>query len=155
MEIKIITVGKIGDRSYHSSCQEYLKRLRRYARVSMESVKPEKGRNLSSAEIIARESKRLGEKIDGSDFSFALDKSGDVMTSVDFAHRLQQLSMQSSKRVNFLIGGPYGLSENLLHRVQSILSLSRMTFAHELAAVILLEQIYRGFSISRGEKYHK
>ena len=155
MEIRIITVGKIADRSYDSSCQDYLSRLRRYVRVSMESVRQEKGKSLPTSEIVFRESDRLADRIGGSDWSVALDKSGEMLTSLEFARRLQQLTLQSTKRVNFLIGGPYGLSEPLLQSVQSVLSLSRMTFAHELAAVILLEQIYRGFTILKGEKYHK
>ena len=155
MEIRIITVGKIADRSYDSSCHDYLQRLHRYVRISMEAVKQEKGKSLSPAEIITRESDRLAKRVARSDWSFALDKSGDMLNSHEFARRLQQLSVQGSRRVNFLIGGPYGLSDALLHRAQSILALSRMTFAHELAAVILLEQIYRAFTILKGEKYHK
>jgi 23S rRNA (pseudouridine1915-N3)-methyltransferase len=155
MEIRIITVGKIADRCYDSSCQDYVQRIRRYVKISMEAVKQEKGKSLSPTEIISRESDRLGERIGNSDWNFALDKSGVMLNSQEFARRLQQLSLLGSKRVNFLIGGPFGLSEAFLHRAQSILSLSRMTFAHELAAVILLEQIYRAFTILKGEKYHK
>ena len=95
------------------------------------------------------------EKINASDYNIVLDKDGKQFSSVDFSQLFIQLARQSTKQITFVIGGPLGLADEVKKKAGQLLSFSKMTFPHELAAVLLLEQIYRAQSILKGEKYHK
>lgn len=155
MKIRLITVGKLTNPHYHALCEDYLKRLKHYVAIEHMVIKPEKILQQSIAEILSREADRLLEKIAPQDFCIALDTQGRMMDSLAFSAFLQNQMLAGSKSIIFLIGGPHGLGETLFARANQRLSLSPMTFAHELAAAVLLEQLYRAFSILGGEKYHK
>jgi len=134
----------------------YLKRLRNYAQVEWIEVKPvrmTKGR--PEEEILHLEGQALIRKRGPKDYLVALDRTGRQYGSEEFAGRLEKVAMNASGGITFMIGGPLGLSGDVLAESDEILSLSRFTFTHEMSRVLLLEQIYRAFTILKGEKYHK
>ena len=112
-----------------------------------------KGR--AEGEILSLEGNAFRRRLASEDYLVALDRSGKQYRSEGFARWLDQLSGQARGRICFVIGGPLGLSKDLIDRADHVLSLSRMTFTHEMSRLILLEQIYRAMTILRGEKYHK
>ncbi|NTV56550.1 MAG: 23S rRNA (pseudouridine(1915)-N(3))-methyltransferase RlmH [Deltaproteobacteria bacterium] len=134
----------------------YLKRLQSYAQVEWIEVKPvrmTKGR--PEEEILHLEGQALIRKRGPKDYLVALDRTGRQYGSEEFAGRLEKVAMNASGGITFMIGGPLGLSGDVLAESDEILSLSRFTFTHEMSRVLLLEQIYRAFTILKGEKYHK
>jgi 23S rRNA (pseudouridine1915-N3)-methyltransferase len=134
----------------------YLKRLQSYAQVKWIEVKPvrmTKGR--PEEEILHLEGQALIRKRGPKDYLVALDRTGRQYGSEEFAGRLEKVAMNASGGITFMIGGPLGLSGDVLAESDEILSLSRFTFTHEMSRVLLLEQIYRAFTILKGEKYHK
>lgn len=155
MKIYILTVGKPETKPYAQLCELYLKRLKKYAPVSLESVKPEKIKSKSDQEIISAESERLLERLEVNEFVIVLDKAGKSMSSENFARLFNKLAQQSIKRITLVIGGPLGLDNRIRQRADRLLSFSPMTFPHELALTMLLEQVYRAQTILRGGKYHK
>jgi 23S rRNA (pseudouridine1915-N3)-methyltransferase len=134
----------------------YLKRLQSYAQVEWIEVKPvrmTKGR--LEEEILRLEGQALIRKRGLKDYLVALDRTGRQYGSEEFAGRLEKVAMNAGGGITFMIGGPLGLSGDVLAESDEILSLSRFTFTHEMSRVLLLEQIYRAFTILKGEKYHK
>ncbi len=131
-------------------------RLKHYCKIELQSVREEKIRsNDSPARILRLEGERLLSKIDRDTFLVVLDKAGKSLDSVEFSHQIEQWQNRGTRKVIFMIGGPLGIDETVKQRANLILSISRFTFTHEMVRLILLEQIYRAFTILRGEKYHK
>lgn len=155
MKYRILTVGKIANQNLKQVCDIYIKRIAHYIPIELSHVKSEKISRLSENEIKSSEAKRLLQKVSARDYIIALDKEGVNYSSEEFARFIGQKITASAKTITFIIGGPLGLGEELVQKAQMKLSLSKMTFAHELSAVILLEQIYRAMTILRGGKYHK
>jgi 23S rRNA (pseudouridine1915-N3)-methyltransferase len=155
MKIRLITVGKMSDRNLLSLAQRYMERIKHDMPISVEAVKAEKIASLSTGEIKKRETERILIKLDSRDVVVVLDSTGVTMTSEEFADFVRQAADTGKAQLSFIIGGPLGLSRELLPRTIRRLSLSKMTFAHELTAVLLLEQIYRAISIIKGNPYHK
>jgi len=155
MKIKILTVGELENPHLDALADLYLKRIRHYLPIAMESIKPERIKNLSDEEIRHREAEKLYDKWGESDYHVALAESGKPFTSVDVATFFNRLMGQSIKNLTFIVGGPLGLSKDLLLKANQVLSLSKMTMPHEFAAVFLLEQMYRAQTILHGGKYHK
>ena len=134
----------------------YLERLRRYARVEWIEVKPAKiTKGRPDEQIIAEEVENLTKRLSPRDYPVALDRNGRQFSSEELASWLEQLSISVGGWVCFIIGGPLGLSDNILNRARKTLSLSRFTLTHEMSRLLLLEQTYRAFTILKGEKYHK
>ncbi|MDZ7695984.1 MAG: 23S rRNA (pseudouridine(1915)-N(3))-methyltransferase RlmH [Deltaproteobacteria bacterium] len=156
LKIKIVVVDKTRAPFLSRGETFYLERVRRYAPTEWIEVKPariKKGR--SEANILKTEGEAIQKRVNEQDYVFALDLSGKPRTSENLARRIEQLSL-SRDRLCFIIGGPLGLSAEILsNRADERLSLSEMTLTHEMTRIILLEQIYRAFTILRGEKYHK
>ncbi len=154
MKLRILTVGKLANKHCKALCEDYLARISHHAPIQLEFVRQEKIAAQPAAEIIAKESKRILERLRSADWNILLDKSGVMLSSEELANYLQQLANRQ-KYLTFIIGGPLGTAVDLGKKADFTLSLSKMTFSHELATVLLLEQLYRAFSIMRGEKYHK
>jgi len=154
MKIKILTVGKPADPNYRSLCAEYLERIAHYAPVEHLYIRQTKGTQPVAA-ILAREEELLLEKIGRQEWCVALESGGQSMDSLGFSRYLDQHLAAGQKSLLFCLGGPHGLGEGVLRRANQRLSLSKMTMAHELALTVLLEQVYRAFTILRGEGYHK
>ncbi len=154
MTIRLLTVGKLSDPNLAMAAEKYKGRLQHYAGFSWEIVKAERGDDSAVAEIVARESRRILEKWTEKETTVVLDKEGRMFSSEQLAAFLDRQSREA-KPLTFVIGGPWGVEEEIKKKASLLLSLSPMTFPHELATVILLEQLYRSFSILNHEKYHK
>lgn len=159
MKVKIISVGKLKEKYLQQGVNEYLKRLQPYARVEIVEVSDEKApETLSAAEmemVKQKEGERIARFISPASYCVALAIDGVSLSSEEFAEKLQKLALSGCSDITFIIGGSLGLSDEILGRADMRLSFSRFTFPHQLMRLILLEQIYRGFKIIRGEPYHK
>lgn len=161
MKIKVIAFGKLKNPGFRDSADHYLKNLRSFAEVEEIELKPERVESKSSSER-----KRLQEAEAGYFFErlkslglesaplIALDEGGKAMKTQDWAKALGELERTGHREIAFIIGSSIGLSEALKTRARLRLSLGPQTLAHELARVVLYEQIYRAFSILRGHPYH-
>jgi len=155
LNITILAVGKIREKSLAALCEEYAARIRKYGHsVSIVEIKDEPG-SRKPDRILAGEAERLRSRIPQDAYSIALDGSGDTCSSTTFAEILGDLMMSGVNKVVFLIGGPPGLERKLVESCRWVFSLSQLTFTHEMARLILLEQLYRANTILRGEPYHK
>ena len=155
LRLKIIVVDRTRSPFLKEGESFYLERLKRYAQTEWVEVKPEsikKGKPF--ARIRAAEGDTITKKFLPRDYLIALDRTGKAFDSRGLAERINELSF-SQDRLVFVIGGPLGLSKEILEKAHEILSLSRLTLTHEMSRLLLLEQIYRAFTIINNEKYHK
>lgn len=154
MRIRLVFVGKSGSGPAAALVDDYLRRVRRFCPIEIVEVRPATGRALRGANRAAREGQAALEAVGGRDLLVALDAGGRSLTSDAFARWLDR-SLQRWASVCFLVGGAEGLPATVRERAGEILSLSTLTLPHELARVLLAEQIYRAFSILRGTPYHR
>jgi 23S rRNA (pseudouridine1915-N3)-methyltransferase len=143
MDLKIIAIGKIKDRSLLEKCDEYAAKIRFDAKLEMVEIK-DGDKESEGAKILDHLKKEKAHVV-------ALDEKGRACTSQEFARRLGA----QIRKIVFIIGGPTGLSEAVKAAADEKMALSSMTFTHEMARMVLVEQIYRGISILRGRKYHR
>ncbi|MDC3415115.1 23S rRNA (pseudouridine(1915)-N(3))-methyltransferase RlmH [Terrihalobacillus insolitus] len=159
MRITIIAVGKLKEKYLKQGIQEYIKRLGAYAKVDIIEVPDEKApENMSEAEmkeVKRKEGERILSKISTDDYIISLEIMGHMLSSEQFATKIDQLATYGKSKVAFVIGGSLGLSEEVRKRSDFALSFSKMTLPHQLMRLVLLEQVYRAFRIMRGEPYHK
>lgn len=159
MQIEILTVGKIKEQYLATGIDEYLKRLNPYANVTIREVKAEKiPEGVSAAEeaqLLEKESARLGLLIKQSTYLIVLDLAGGQLSSLQLAAQLGSLVTAGKSHFTLIVGGSLDLSPSLLYKADLRLSFSNMTFPHQLFRLMLLEQIYRALKINRGEPYHK
>lgn len=156
MKIKIIVVGKTKEQFLRLGEQEFQQRLARYCQLEKVVVKEEKiVSNKAEQTIKLKEAERILSQISKGNFIIALDRVGDQMSSDELAEFLQQKMNEGCGEMTFIIGGTLGLGETILKSAAKVLSLSKMTFTHEMSRLILLEQLYRAFTILKGTKYHK
>jgi 23S rRNA (pseudouridine1915-N3)-methyltransferase len=154
MNIRIIALGKLKEAAWRDACEEYLKRLRPYAKIDLLELPEEPFRDGADREKIkAREAERISKHIPADAIVIALHERGDAMDSVRFSETLHRLSAHGETIV-FLIGGPLGFHSSILDFARLQLSLSPLTFPHQLCRVILLEQLYRAGTILAGKTYH-
>ncbi len=154
MRITVACVGRLAERHFRDAANEYLKRLRPYANVAVAEVPDE---DLTGGEQRARaaEAAALLRRIPEHAHVIVLDIDGEERSSEAFARRLGELAHAGVPSIVFVIGGASGLDGSILERADERLSLGPMTLPHQLARVVLLEQIYRAFRILRGEPYHR
>lgn len=153
MRLTLISVGRITEPFIRDGCAVYAERIRRYADFRLVVVPEERITGKGKKEYIIRmEGQRIQGKISPAVFTVALDERGKFLSSEGFARFLETNSL---KEIAFILGGPYGLDEKLKEEAEFRLSLSPMTLAHGMARLLLLEQIYRAFTLLRGEPYHK
>lgn len=150
--IKVICVGKIKEKFYEEAIQEYLKRLSKYIRLDIIEVPDINDDNIDS--ILLKESEKILKNINDKDYVLTLEIEGDSISSMELAKKIEFTQM-NNPNLCFIIGGSYGLSNEIKKRSDYALSFSKMTFPHQLFRVILLEQIYRAFKIINNESYHK
>lgn len=156
LKIHIIVVDRTRSDFLREGESFYLKRLRKYVAVSWQEVKPVKMvKGKSDREILNAEGELIGRKIPPKAHVIALDRKGEPLDSEGLAESLDYLSRHAPAGVCFMIGGPLGLSQEMLTQAQQVLSLSRLTLTHEMSRLLLLEQLYRAMTILKGEKYHK
>lgn len=159
MNIKIICVGKIKEKYIQEGIKEFSKRLSRYCNLDIIEVNDEKApENLSEKEmeiVKLKEGEKILSKIPQNAYVISLVIEGKQLGSEDLAYRMEELMVGGISDICFIIGGSLGLSKDIINRSDYKLSFSKMTFPHQLMRLILLEQVYRGFRIMKGEPYHK
>ena len=159
MKITIICVGKIKEKFYRDALSEYTKRLTRYTSLSICEVDdeptPDKCSDAQAKLIKEKEASRIQKNMNDNDYVIVLAIEGKMLDSVALSKQMDSLLLSGTSNITFVIGGSLGLSQSILDRADFQLSFSKMTFPHQLMRVILLEQIYRSFRISKNEPYHK
>jgi len=158
MEIQFLSIGKVKEKYYLEAIKEYTKRLSKYTKVTHIEVKDEKAPANASEkdieQIKARESNQLKAKIKEG-YVIALALNGQTMDSVQFAEKIEEIKTYHHSTIIFLIGGSHGLSQDLIQQANLKLKFSPMTFPHQLAKVMIMEQTFRAMKILNNEPYHK
>ena len=155
VKINIIVVGKDKEKWVTNGCDHFIKLLSRFARVEFTVVSSPKGiSSLSPNEIKKKEAELLKKRLAGAAY-YALSDNGKKMDSPAFSRWLDKTSAGSGGKLVFVVSGPYGLDESLISGADQVISLSSLTFSHQLVRLVLLEQLYRAFSIIHGTDYHK
>lgn len=155
MEFVLLTVGRTSTGFIKEGINEYVSRLKRYVPFSIvELPDVRNARSLSEDSQKEREGKLILDFLSASDYFILLDEHGKEMGSVDFSNFLEKIMSSGRKRAVFAVGGPYGFSSSVFSRADNKLSLSKMTFTHEMVRLFFVEQLYRGMTILRGEPYH-
>lgn len=153
IKIAIIVVGALKRDAIRETIEDYLDRIGRYTAVELIRVKPWKG-STAVAETLSREAQRLSGLLRKDDLVVVLDEQGGELTTQGFADWLDRVvSYSTRKRLCFVVGGSFGLYHTIKQRADRVMALSKLTLAYELATLILVEQIYRAFTIIRGEPY--
>jgi len=156
VKIHLIFVGKTREAYLREGIEDYLARLRHYVPVRVTVVRAEPLlREAMEEEAIGRESDRVEAQVDPGDHLVVLDRLGKQMTSEELARWWAQMERGGCRELALAVGGALGFSDRLRRRANTLLSLGRMTFTHEMSRLVLLEQLYRARTILRGEKYHK
>lgn len=159
MKITIAAVGKLKERYLKDGISEYNKRLSRFAEIELIEVDDEHAPDsLSLAQesiVKRREAERLLKRIKTESYIVLLDLAGEQFDSPGFSSRLENIMLSGDSHITFIIGGSLGLDQSLVDASKCRICLSKMTFPHQLARLILLEQIYRAFKIMKNETYHK
>lgn len=146
MKMTLVAVGKLKEKFLIDGVAEYLKRLKPFVKFEIREVAEQK--------TVEEEGKKMLSQVPKENFLIVLDVAGDFLTSEDFAKKIADLNLRGVSDITFLIGGAFGLSSEVKNAADFRLSFSKMTFTHQMARLILVEQIYRAFKINRGEPYH-
>jgi 23S rRNA (pseudouridine1915-N3)-methyltransferase len=155
MNIKLIVIGKTDNINLNALIEEYTKRLRFYIKFDLEVIPDIKNvKNLSESEQKTKEGQLILDKLSPTDQLILLDENGKEFNSVGFSDFLQKKMNSGIKTLVFVIGGPYGFSEEVYQKAQGKVALSQMTFSHQMVRLFVIEQIYRGFTILNNEPYH-
>ncbi len=155
MEIQLLTVGKTTKSYIQTGIDEFCSRLKHYVSFSISSIPDVKAtKALTESKQKEREGELLLKNILPSDFCILLDEHGKEFTSLEFSTYLQKIMSSGRKRIIFVVGGPYGFSDDVYRQSDFKISLSKMTFTHEMVRLFFTEQIYRAFTIMKGEPYH-
>ncbi len=155
MKLVLLCVGKTRERFIQQGIDKYLRYLKPYTDIEIKEIKEEKIHDLKDAPLIRkREADRIIKAAPARGFLAALDERGDEFTSHEFAQFIQDNIDGSVYEMAFVIGGALGLDESITERANRVIALSRWTITHEMARLVLLEQLYRAFTILKGKKYH-
>jgi 23S rRNA (pseudouridine1915-N3)-methyltransferase len=155
LRFELLFLGKTKEAYLAAGTADYTKRLARYIATDIKTLKEKKLKKGESEKArIEKDSETLLQSSQGSQL-VCLDRTGRQMDSLELAAQVENWAMQGQKKITFIIGGPLGLSKETLTKADLVLSLSPMTFTHEMTRLLLLEQLYRACTIRAGEKYHK
>lgn len=155
MKILLVLVGKTTDKNIKVLLENYIMRIKHYVPFEVKTVnEPKNTANLTHELQCAAEGEAIRKILSADDYVILLDEHGREYSSVEFADRFTQLLQSSSKRIVFIIGGPYGFVSWLKTLSREQISLSRMTFSHQMVRLIFAEQFYRALTIIKGEPYH-
>ncbi len=155
MKIKLLAIGKTDSKNLQALIEEYTKRLGFYMKFELDIIPDIKNsKNLSEAQQKKAEGDEIFKRIEKPDTLVLLDENGKTFSSVHFSEYLQKKMNSGLKTLVFVIGGPYGFSEEIYKRANGKVSLSSMTFSHQMVRLFFIEQLYRGFTILRNEPYH-
>ena len=159
MKIKIVTVGKLKEKYLKDGIAEYTKRISRFAKLEMielaDEKTPDKASELENQKILETEGERILSKVGERDFVVVLAIEGKTFSSEDFSKQLEQASIKGYSTLTFIIGGSLGLAPIVKNRANLSVSFGRLTLPHQLMRLVLVEQIYRAFTIQQGSPYHK
>ncbi len=155
MTIKLLAIGKTDSKPLQQLISEYEKRLKHYVKFELEIIADIKNaKNLSETQQKEKEGELILKKLHATDILILLDENGNQLTSVDFSTYLQKKMNSGIKQLVFVIGGPYGFSSTVYQKAQGKVSLSKMTFSHQMVRLFVVEQLYRAFTILKNEPYH-
>ena len=155
MTIKLLAIGKTDNKNLQSLIEDYQKRLSFYIKFDLEILPDIKNvKNLSESQQKEKEGELILAKITPTDQLILLDENGKTFSSIAFSEELQKKMNAGLKTLVFVIGGPYGFSEAVYAKAQGKISLSALTFSHQMVRLFFIEQLYRGFTILRNEPYH-
>ena len=155
MKIKLLAIGKTDNKHLIQLIEEYQKRLKHYIKFELDIIPDIKNvKNLSKTQQKEKEGELILNKLQNTDQLILLDDKGKHFTSIEFSQFLQKKMNSGIKQMVLVIGGPYGFSEKVYKKAQGKISLSKMTFSHQMIRLFIVEQLYRGFTILRNEPYH-
>lgn len=155
MKICLVVIGKTDEAYLQKGMEVFLKRIPHYISFELKAIPDiRNSKNLSEEQQKGKEGELILQQINASDELFLLDENGMEFSSVEFARFLEKKMIAGNKRLVFVIGGPYGFSSSMYGRANGKVSLSKMTFSHQMVRLIFLEQLYRAMTILKGEPYH-
>ncbi|NOY47106.1 MAG: 23S rRNA (pseudouridine(1915)-N(3))-methyltransferase RlmH [Chlorobi bacterium] len=155
MTIKLLTIGKTDNAQLQQLINDYQKRLGHYIKFNLEIIPDLKNvKHLSETQQKQKEGDLILNKVSNSDVLILLDENGKQLDSISFSNYLQKYMNSGIKQLVFVIGGPYGFSQDVYTKAQGKLSLSKMTFSHQMVRLFFIEQLYRGFTILKNEPSH-
>jgi len=155
MTIKLLAIGKTDSRSLLQLISEYENRLKHYVKFELEIIPDIKNvKNLPEKQQKEKEGEAILKKLNPTDTLILLDENGKQYSSVDFSDFLQGKMNSGTRQLVLVIGGPYGFSDALYQKAEGKISLSKMTFSHQMIRLFIVEQLYRAFTILRNEPYH-
>ena len=155
MNIKVLAIGKTDNKNLQALIEEYTKRLGFYIKFDLDIIPDIKNaKNLSESEQKIKEGQLILNKLSPTDYLILLDENGKEFSSIGFSEFLQKKMNSGLKTIVFVIGGPYGFSEEVYKKAEGKVSLSQMTFSHQMIRLFVIEQIYRAFTILNNEPYH-
>lgn len=155
MKIKLVAIGKTDDKNLHTLIEAYQNRLKHYINFEIEVIPDIKNvKNLSEIQQKEKEGELILKKLTPTDVLILLDDKGSAFSSITFSEYLQKKMNSGVKQLVLVIGGPYGFSEAVYKQSQGKISLSKMTFSHQMIRLFVVEQLYRAFTILKNEPYH-
>ena len=155
MKIKLLLIGKTDESYLKQGIEKYTKRIKHYLSFDFITIPDLKNtRNLSEEQQKQKEGELILNQLNPADFVVLLDEKGKEYSSVDFSKFIEKQMISGLKNLIFIVGGPYGFSKHLYERSNIKISLSQMTFSHQMVRLIFVEQLYRAMSIIKGEPYH-
>ena len=154
MKIKLLVVGKTSESFLAPLISDYHKRINRFVNFEIIEINNINIKKANSLEIQKKEGIKILEKVDKEDQMFILDEKGKSYNSIDFSKFIENRMVNSSKNIIFIIGGAYGFSKKIYSRSNSIISLSKMTFSHQIIRLFMVEQLYRALTIINNHPYH-
>lgn len=155
MTIKLLAIGKTDSKALQQLISEYENRLKHYVKFNLEIIPDIKNaKNLSEPQQKEKEGELILKKLSPTDVMILLDENGKQYSSVDFANYLQKKMNSGIKQLVLVIGGPYGFSDSVYQEALGKISLSKLTFSHQMVRLFMVEQVYRAFTILRNEPYH-
>lgn len=159
MKIKVVTVGKLKEKYLKDGIAEYSKRISRFAKLEMielaDEKTPDKASESENQKILEIEGQRILSKVGDHDFIIVLAIEGKTLSSEEFSKQLEEASIKGFSTLTFIIGGSLGLAQDVKNRANLSVSFGRLTLPHQLMRLVLVEQIYRAFTIQQGSPYHK
>ena len=159
MKIKVVTVGKLKEKYLKDGIAEYSKRISRFAKLEMielaDEKTPDRASESENQKILEIEGQRILSKVGDRDFVIVLAIEGKTFSSEEFSKQLEEASIKGFSTLTFIIGGSLGLAQDVKNRANLSISFGRLTLPHQLMRLVLVEQIYRVFTIQQGSPYHK
>ena len=150
--IKIICVGKLKEKYWQDSCDEYIKRLQKYTNIEVKELQDEKIDE--EVQALQKEKEKIEKVLNPKDYIITMEIEGKELSSLELSEKINNTLIQNSN-ITFIIGGSYGIHKDIKDKSNFKLSFSKLTFPHQLFRILLLEQLYRSFKILNNEKYHK